>query len=442
MSEEMFGVYYISLGCFKNLYDTEDISGFMAEAGFMPVHDPGKADVVFINTCSFIKPAREESEEVIREMMRTVPDVPCIIGGCMVQQYGEKLLEKFPGIAGLVSFEHYCRIGEIARSVVQGDRVFRTGSDFSLPWWHSKRFRMTPGSYAYLKISEGCDSRCTFCTIPSIRGPFRSQPVADCVKRALTLTLYGVREIILISQNSSEYGRDIYGEPCLPKLLRELVRIKDLEWIRILYLYPGDSLNDELVSIMAEEDKICGYFDVPFQHVSPAVLKRMGRKGSPEEHHACIANIRNTCPDAALRTTLITGFPGETENDFDMLCRFVKEAEMDHVGCFVYSDEPLAASHSLDGKVKKKTAQQRKHRIMKLQKEIAAEKNEKKIGKVYRTAVDGISEAGLSVGHACFQSPEIDGMVVWEEESEPGTFTDIEITGYSGYDLEGRIAAE
>lgn len=442
MSEPKRGVYYVSLGCFKNLYDTEDISGFLADAGFEPVGVPEQADVIFINTCSFIRPAREESEAVINEMMNTVPDVPCIIGGCMVQQYGKELFDRFPEAAGLVSFQYYHMIGEIALSAVNGERVCRTGTEYSLPWWHERRYRMTPGSYAYLKISEGCDSNCTFCTIPSIRGPYTSQSVEDLVQRALTLSLYGVKEIILISQDSSRYGKDVYGEPSLPALLREMVRIDSLEWIRVLYLYPGSCLNDELIYLMAEEKKICSYFDIPFQHVSPSVLKRMGRNGSPGDYAAFIARIREACADAAVRTTLMTGFPGETEDDFNMLRSFVSEMKMDHVGCFVYSDEEKAPSRSLGSKVSRKKAKQRKHILMGLQKDITAENNERRIGNVYRVAVDGESEAGLMVGHAEFQSPEVDGIVVWKGESDPGTFADVEITGYDGYDLEGMLKHE
>jgi len=435
-------VYYVSMGCFKNLYDTEDLSGFLAEAGVFPVDDPREADVILVNTCAFIKSAVKESEDAVRDVCAEAPDVPCIVTGCLVKRHGEKIFSRLPQVRALVSFEHYGEIAEVVDRVLAGERVCRIGEGYDIPWWHPRRFRMTPGSYAYLKISEGCNRCCTFCTIPSLRGPYRSQPVEALVKRALTLALYGVREIILISQDSSRYGIDLYGKPSLDALLRELVRIEELEWIRVLYLYPGKTLREDLVPLMCGEEKICTYFDVPLQHVSPSVLARMGRKGSPEEYAALVEEIRKHAPEAAIRTTFMTGFPGETEEEFRMLCSFVESMKLDHVGCFVYSSEQGTPAASLPGRVDRKTARERRNTLMRLEKEIVREKNAGRVGRVYRVAVDGISREEVSVGHAEFQSPEVDGLVIWKEKSDPGSFVDVEITGYRDYDLVGRLAGE
>ncbi|MFH1709307.1 MAG: 30S ribosomal protein S12 methylthiotransferase RimO [Planctomycetota bacterium] len=432
-------VHFIGLGCAKNLYDLEDLSGFLIAAGFAPAAEAGRADLILVHTCGFLAEARAEAEGVIGAMLAAHPSTPLIVTGCMVQAHGAALRARFPAIAALVAFPRYTDIGRIAAAVTAGERVDADGPGFAIPWWHPRRFRMTPGSYAYLKISEGCGRRCAFCVIPAIRGPFVSQSVEALVERARTLTGHGVRELILVSQDTARYGKDIYGAPALPRLLETLLAVSDLAWLRVMYLYPGPELDASLIRLMAGEPRICPYFDIPFQHVSARVLKRMGRRGDAAAYRDLVGRIRAAAPGAALRTTLITGFPGETEADLEALAGFVREMRFDHLGCFAYSDEPGARSHRLDGKLPEAVGRARRDRIMAIQQSIAADLNRARVGTEVTVAVDGPGDDGVMRGRTARQAPEVDGCVRIRGRARPGAFAQVRITGCDGYDLVGRV---
>ena len=426
----------ISLGCSKNLVDSEIMLGILAESGAEAVSDPKKADILIVNTCSFVKDAVKESEDTIREFSRKkTPGQKLIVTGCLVQKQKELLLKKFPGADAFIGVSEFTRIGEVIRAVpVNKLLVSKPGYIYNKD---TPRVLATPLHSVYVKVSEGCDNRCNYCSIPSIRGPLKSRRFEDIASEVRNLALIGAKEINLISQDTTNYGADIYGKPALVRLLKELVKIRGIKWIRLLYLYPS-RVTEDLIELVASEKKICPYFDIPLQHINDGVLKLMGRKYNRAKAEAVIKAIRSRIPRAALRTTFIVGHPGEDKAAFDELAAFVRAARFDKLGVFAYSRETDTPSGIKKGQNSEKTKKERFSRIMSLQKIVSLELNKAKVGSKMEVLVDGAGQTGL-VCRSSTDAPDVDGRVLLPRNAKaaPGDFIRVKITGASEYDLSG-----
>lgn len=417
--------------------------GILSEAGFEIVNDESEADVIIVNTCTFIESAKTESIECILELAQYKNDGKCkalIAAGCMAQRYKEQILTEIPEVDAVIGTNEYEHIADV---IAELDRphdsgILRCGEVYSktepLP-----RICTTPSYTAYLKIAEGCDNRCTYCVIPSIRGSYRSRKIEDIVEEARQLVQRGVKELVVIAQDTTRYGKDIYGEYRLPRLLRELCKIDGAEWVRVHYCYP-ELVTDELIRVFAEEKKLCNYFDIPIQHCSDAVLKRMGRRTDKAQITGLIAKIRNEIPDAVIRTSLIVGFPGETEEQFEELCDFVREVRFDRLGVFAYSREEDTPAYSMDGQLDDVEKERRRDLIMLIQSEVSEESNSQKIGSVIRVLTEGRDEIIKSYyGRSYADSEEIDGKVFFKSARKisEGEFVDVRIEQAMEYDLFG-----
>lgn len=455
----MKNVLFISLGCDKNLVDSEKMLGLLSESGYTIVEDEAEADAIVINTCCFIHDAKEESIETILEMaswkekgrLRAL-----VITGCLAQRYKDEIAAELPEVDAVIGTSGYTEIVPVLDKLlkVSGTEEAQTDGECPLVYCPSidllppslpdKRM-VTTGAYtAYLKIAEGCNKRCTYCVIPYIRGRYRSFPVEDLLKEAERLVAGGARELILIAQESTVYGVDLYGRKMLPELLRKLCRLEGLDWIRILYCYP-EEITDELIQVMKEEKKVCHYLDIPIQHSEDAILKRMGRRTNRAELTALIEKLRKEIPDIILRTTLITGFPGETEEDFAQMAAFVEEMQFDRLGVFTYSPEEGTKAAVMEDQIDEEVKEARRDHIMELQQDISAAAASAMVGREMSVLIEGyLYEEDIYVGRTYMDAPKVDGNVFVrsEEEMISGDIVPVRITGASEYDLMGDVIYE
>ena len=443
-----YSVSFVSLGCDKNLVDSEHMLGLLNQGGFTLIGDENKADVVVVNTCCFIEDAKKESIENILQVASYKETGNCkalIVTGCMAQRYKEEILNEIPEVDAVVGTTSYDKIVDIANGILE-KKGLRT-QQFDLidreMLEEMPRILTTAGYFAYVKISEGCDKHCTYCIIPKLRGKYRSRKMNKILEEVRALAKDGVSEIILVAQDTTEYGKDLENAS-LAKLLHEMGKIEGIEWIRILYCYP-ESITDELIDEIKNNPKVCKYLDIPIQHASTNVLKRMARKSTYEELVDTIAKLRNEIPDIAIRTTLIVGFPGETEEDFEVLYNFVKATRFDRLGVFTYSREEDTPAAQFENQIDEKVKIQRRDAIMALQHGISSELTASKIGKNMRVLIEGkISDEDVYIGRTYADAPDIDGEVFVEYEGEliSGDFVNVRITAANDYDLIGEIVDE
>ena len=444
MEKQKMLVGVISLGCDKNRVDTELMLTFLQDAGFRFTSDPSKADIIIINTCGFISSARQESMDTIEEMIEYKKMGTCkrlVVTGCMPQRWLKEMQQDLPEVDIFLGIDQYPHIAKhIEDSFAnKATKVIKTGSMETIPYVKN-RIITTPMHYAYLKIADGCNNYCTFCTIPSIRGEYRSRDIDVLINEATDLVNNGAREIILIAQDITRYGTDLYGKPMLMDLIKRLSDIKDLERIRLLYCYP-ELITDDLIEEMETNRKLCNYIDIPLQHVANNVLKRMNRRTTKENIVELIKRIKNAKTPIAIRTTFMVGFPGETEQDFKELYDFIKEYKLDHVGFFAYSKEEGTPAGNMPNQVPEKIKQKRLVELVRLQKKIAIENNKKMIGKVIDVCYEGIDyHKGLFFGRSQYQSPEIDTICYFKSETitEIGSVYKVKIKKVRGYDLVGE----
>lgn len=437
-------ILFVSLGCDKNLVDTEVMLGLLASRGHQMVDSEEIADVIVINTCCFIHDAKEESIQTILEMAEYKKAGSCkalIVTGCLAQRYKQEIIDEIEEVDAVLGTTSYDKIVEATDEALAGHTSVEMTDIDALPLVESKRLVTTGGHFAYLKIAEGCDKHCTYCIIPKIRGNFRSVPIERLLKEAEDLVAQGVKEIILVAQETTLYGKDIYGEKSLHKLLRELCKISGLRWIRILYCYP-EEITDELIQVIKEEDKICNYLDLPIQHASDGILKRMGRRTSKEQLVEIIGKLRKEIPDIAIRTTLITGFPGETQEQHEELMEFVDEMEFDRLGVFTYSPEEDTPAAVMPDQIPEDVKEDRQAELMELQQEIAFDLAEEMIGREVLVMIEGkVADENAYVGRTYKDAPNVDGLIFVESEEElmSGDFARVRITGALEYDLMGEI---
>ena len=438
----------ISLGCDKNLVDSEKMLGMLYEDGFSFTDDEAEADVILVNTCCFIGDAKEESVNTLLEMAEYRKSGPCkalIVTGCMAQRYKEEITREIPEVDAVVGTTAFDEIVKVIRGVLSGQEHIQQFEELSaLPGTEGRRLVTTGGCYAFLKIAEGCDKRCTYCIIPYLRGPYRSVPMEKLVREAEELAEKGIKELILVAQETTLYGADLYGRKCLPELLRNLCRIPGIQWIRIQYCYP-EEITDELIQTIREEEKICHYLDIPIQHASDRILKRMNRRTNQAELREMIGKLRREIPDIALRTTLISGFPGETQEDHEELCRFVDEMEFERLGVFAYSLEEDTPAASFPDQVPQEVKEERRDEIMELQQEIAFEACEAIVGRELEVLIEGkVADENAYVGRTYMDAPGVDGMIFVNTGLElmTGDFVRVRVTGALEYDLIGEVCDE
>ena len=437
-------ILFISLGCDKNLVDTEVMLGLLASKGHQMIDDETQADVIVINTCCFINDAKEESIQTILEMADYKKEgrlKALIVTGCLAQRYKNEIIEEIPEVDAVLGTTSYDKVVEAIDEALQGHSLVEMTDLDALPEVNTQRLVTTGGHFAYLKIAEGCDKHCTYCIIPKIRGNFRSVPMEKLLREAQELADQGVKELILVAQETTLYGKDIYGEKSLHKLLKELCKIAGIQWIRILYCYP-EEITDELIQVMKEEKKICHYLDLPIQHASNEILKRMGRRTSKEQLIEIIGKLRKEIPDIALRTTLITGFPGETEEQHEELMDFVDEMEFDRLGVFTYSAEEDTPAASMDGQIEESVKEDRQAELMELQQDIAFDLAEDMIGQEVLVLIEGkVADENAYVGRTYKDAPNVDGLIFvnTDEELMSGDFARVKVTGALEYDLIGEI---
>ena len=440
-------IHFISLGCDKNLVDSEMMLGTLAQKGYSFTDDEMQADIIVINTCCFINDAKEESINTILEMaeLRKEGQVKAlIVAGCLAQRYKEEIQEEIPEVDAILGTMNSDTVAEAIEEVLAGKATNHISDCNSAVVYGKKRAVSTGGHFAYLKIAEGCDKHCTYCIIPKVRGNFRSVPMEALLEEAKELAESGVKELILVAQETTLYGKDLYGKKSLPKLLHELAKISGIYWIRILYCYP-EEIDDELIEAIKTEEKVCNYLDLPIQHASDNILKRMGRRTNQEELRAIIGKLRDEIPDICIRTTLISGFPGETEEDHEELMAFVDEMEFDRLGVFTYSPEEDTPAAAMENQLEEEIKEERRDEIMELQQEIAFEMAENMTGKVVMAMVEGkIADDDAYVARTYKDAPNVDGylFINTEESLMTGDFVKVRITGSNEYDLIGEIYHE
>lgn len=437
-------VLFISLGCDKNLVDTEVMLGLLASRGYQMIDDETQADVIVINTCCFIHDAKEESIQTILEMAeykKTGPLKALIVTGCLAQRYKDEIVKEIPEVDAVLGTTSYDKIVEAIDKALEGEVSIELTDIDALPRVETKRLVTTGGHFAYLKIAEGCDKHCTYCIIPKIRGNFRSVPMEQLLEEAQMLADQGVKELILVAQETTLYGKDIYGEKSLHVLLKKLCRIGGIQWIRILYCYP-EEIDDNLIQVMKEEKKICHYLDLPIQHASNEILKRMGRRTSKEQLIEIIEKLRKEIPDITLRTTLITGFPGETKEQHEELMEFVDQMEFDRLGVFTYSPEEDTPAAEMADQIPEEVKEDRQAEIMELQQDIAFDLAEDMIGREVLVMIEGkVADENAYVGRTYKDAPNVDGLIFvnTEEELMSGDFARVKVTGALEYDLIGEL---
>ena len=440
-------IVFVSLGCDKNLVDTEMMLGMLREMGYSFTDDEREADIAVVNTCCFIGDAKEESINTLLELgeLRKSGQLKCLIAaGCLAQRYQEEIRREIPEVDALVGTMAIEEIGAAIEEALAGRGGCHYRELNSPPVARRERVVTTGGHFAYLKIAEGCSKRCTYCIIPKVRGDYRSVPVETLVEQAEKLAEGGVRELILVAQETTLYGVDLYGRKSLPELLHRLSEISDIYWIRILYCYP-EEITEELIETIASEPKICHYLDIPIQHASDEVLKRMGRRTNREELRKQIARLRERIPDICLRTTLISGFPGETQEDFEELYRFVNEMEFDRLGIFPYSQEEDTVAADLPEQIEESVKESRRDELMELQQAIAFEKAEGMVGCKLLVMVEGkVADEDVYVTRTYRDAPNVDGYLFLNTTANlmTGDFVKVLVTGSNEYDLIGEIYHE
>ena len=437
-------ILFISLGCDKNLVDTEVMLGMLASRGYEMTNDEQEADIIVINTCCFIHDAKEESIQNILDMAEYKKNGSAkalIVTGCMAERYRQEILDEIPEVDEVLGTTAYDRILDAVDAALAGQHEVMTADLDALPLPETKRLVTTGGHFAYLKIAEGCDKHCTYCIIPKIRGNFRSVPMERLLKEAQDLAEQGVKELILVAQETTLYGKDLYGEKSLPKLLRELCKISGIRWIRILYCYP-EEITDELIQVMKEEPKICHYLDLPIQHANDTILKRMGRRTSKQELIDIVQKLRKEIPDICLRTTLITGFPGETQEQHEEVMEFIDTLEFDRLGAFTYSPEEDTPAATFEDQIDEEVKENRQADIMELQQEIAFDKAEDMIGREVPVMIEGkVADENAYVGRTYRDAPNVDGLIFINTDVEliSGDFAKVKVTGALDYDLIGEL---
>ena len=450
---EKIKLFCVSLGCDKNLVDTEKMLGVAGGLGVSFTDDETEADAILINTCCFIGDAKEESVNTILEMARYKEEGKCralIVAGCLAQRYKQEIIDEIPEVDAILGTTSYEEIGNVLTRLF-GEEKEKKEEHIScfhdlkeLPETAKKRVMTTGGHYAFLKIAEGCDKRCSYCIIPYLRGPYRSVPMEQLLAEARELAENGVRELILVAQETTLYGKDLYGEKTLPKLLHELAQIPGIYWIRIQYCYP-EEITDELIQAIKTEEKVCHYLDIPIQHASDRILKRMGRRTHKAELKERIGALRREIPDIALRTTFICGFPGETEEDHEELMEFVDEMEFERVGVFTYSAEEDTPAYSYPDQIPEEVKEERRADVMELQQEIAFEHCENMVGKVLDVMIEGkVADEPAYVGRTYMDAPNVDGLIFVnaDEMLMSGDFVRVKVTGANEYDLIGEVSHE
>lgn len=440
-------IFCVSLGCDKNLVDTEMMLGLLNKDGYTFTDDEHEADVVVVNTCCFIGDAKEESVNTILEMAELKKEGRCkalIVTGCMAQRYKQEILDEIPEVDGILGTSTYDEISNVLKKVLGGSRESCFHDLNALPNVEVPRVVTTGGYYAFLKIAEGCDKRCTYCIIPDLRGSYRSVPMERLIEEAKQLASQGVKELILVAQETTLYGIDLYKKKSLPKLLHELCKIPGIQWIRIQYCYP-EEITQELIETIREEEKVCNYLDIPIQHASDRILKRMGRRTNQKQLREMIASLRSQIPDIALRTTLISGFPGETEEDQEEVMRFVDEMEFERLGVFAYSQEEDTPAAEFPDQVPQELKEERRDEIMELQQEISYEKSQSMIGKMLEVMIEGkVADENAYVGRTYMDAPGVDGLIFINTDLDlmSGDFVRAKVTGALEYDLIGEICDE
>ena len=439
---------FVSLGCAKNLVDTEVMLGLLAECGISLTSNPSEADILIVNTCAFIKSAKEESITTILNMAEYKTEGKCrtlIVAGCLGQRYGQGLLDEMPEVDAVVGTGAWHRILEAVDETLAGRRVLFTGASEAIYSDETPRIVTTPSYSAYVKVAEGCDNHCSYCVIPMVRGAYRSRPIESIVREAERLVESGVREINLIAQDTTNYGSDLYGKPSLPALLRALVKIEKLRWIRVLYCYPKQ-FSDELIDLIAAEPKLCKYVDLPLQHADNDVLKAMNRRDTRQEVEALLAKIRARIPGVAIRTTFIVGFPGETDEQYQTLRDFVEAQRFDKVGVFTYSREEDTPAGDMPDQIADEVKQARYHDLMSLQCRISEEINQSLEGKRFDVLIEGrdTEQENVAYGRSQREAPEVDGQVYVEgdADSQAGDFVRVEMVQGFTYDILGEKIGE
>ena len=418
--------------------------GMLASRGYEMTNDEQEADIIVINTCCFIHDAKEESIQNILEMAEYKKNGSAkalIVTGCMAERYRQEILDEIPEVDEVLGTTAYDRILDAVDAALAGQHEVMTADLDALPLPETKRLVTTGGHFAYLKIAEGCDKYCTYCIIPKIRGNFRSVPMERLLKEAQDLAEQGVKELILVAQETTLYGKDLYGEKSLPKLLRELCKISGIRWIRILYCYP-EEITDELIQVMKEESKICHYLDLPIQHANDTILKRMGRRTSKQELIDIVQKLRKEIPDICLRTTLITGFPGETQEQHEEVMEFIDTLEFDRLGAFTYSPEEDTPAATFEDQIDEEVKEDRQADIMELQQEIAFDKAEDMIGREVLVMIEGkVADENAYVGRTYRDAPNVDGLIFINTDVEliSGDFAKVKVTGALDYDLIGEL---
>ncbi|MBE5921492.1 MAG: 30S ribosomal protein S12 methylthiotransferase RimO [Lachnospiraceae bacterium] len=440
-------VLFVSLGCDKNLADAEEMLGMLREAGYSFTDDEQEAEIIIVNTCCFIGDAKEESIQTILELAVQKETGKCkvlLVTGCLAERYKEEVLTEMPEVDAIIGTRSYDHLITALEKALSGKRSMELCGLERLPERAKKRVLTTGGYYSYLKIAEGCNKHCTYCVIPSIRGNFTSVPMEDLVAQAEQLAENGVTELILVAQETTLYGVDIYGKKMLPELLKKLCCIERLKWIRILYCYP-EEITDELIEVIATEKKICHYLDIPIQSGSDSVLKRMGRRTNCAQLSDTISKLREQVPDIALRTTLISGFPGETAEDHENTLDFVDAMEFERLGVFTYSPEEGTPAAKMPDQIDEDIKEARRDEIMELQQEIAFEKAEAMTGRRLTVLIEGkLPEDNVYVGRTYMDAPGVDGniFVTCEEELYTGEYVEVTVTGGAEYDLLGECIKE
>ena len=437
-------ILFISLGCDKNLVDSEVMLGLLDKKGYQIVDSEEDADIIVVNTCCFIHDAKEESIQTILEMAEYKKEgklKALIVTGCLAQRYQQEIIDEIPEVDAVLGTTSYDHIVEAVEEALAGNGHVVLEDVDALPDVKEKRLVTTGGHYAYMKIAEGCDKHCTYCIIPKLRGNYRSVPMEKLLAEAKDLADQGVKELILVAQETTVYGKDLYGEKSLHKLLRELCKISGIQWIRILYCY-REGIYDELIQTIKEEKKVCHYLDLPIQHASDAVLKRMGRRTSKAQLVEIIEKLRKEIPDISLRTTLITGFPGETQEQHEELKDFVDEMEFDRLGVFTYSPEEDTPAATMTEQIPEEVKEDRQAELMELQQEIAFDLAEDMVGREVLVMIEGkVADENAYVGRTYKDAPNVDGLIFinTDEELMSGDFARVRVTGALEYDLIGEL---
>lgn len=435
-----YKVGMISLGCPKNQVDGEALLAKLAQAGYQIVNEIENSDVMIVNTCGFIEDAKREAIDTILEVAQYKEAgliSAIVVTGCLAERYQDEILKEMPEVDAVIGIGANSDIVKVCDKALCGIKTSNFPNKCYLPL-DGERMLSTPPHWAYLKIAEGCDNRCAYCAIPGIRGDFRSRTIESVVDEAKSLVNRGVKEIILVAQDTTKYGQDLYGEYSLDKLLKELVKIDGLEWIRLFYCYP-QRITDSLIDVIANEDKVCKYIDIPLQHSDATVLKNMNRVGDGNDYRVLLNKMREAIPGLALRTTFMVGFPGETDEQFENLCEFVKDMKFDKMGCFTFSPEEDTPAFDMENQIDEDVKKRRQEVLMNAQFFITEASNKSRVGNVYKVIVDSFAD-GKYTGRSYMDSPEIDSGIIFTSNKELniGDFVDVKITDFDGYDLIGE----